>query len=387
MKILGWIKDFFGDQDIVYLNEKIAQESEKLAIEDFAIMTAINLIAGCISTCEFKTYANGKPVKSDEYYLWNIEPNKNQNSTEFILEIVSKLLYYNECLVVEHNGQLIIADNYYKEDLAIVESYFTNVSRGSFTFNKTFMISDVLYFKLNNKDVRRLLSRLMGGYTKLINMAVGKYKRSGGRKGIAKIDKTNSGDKKKQEKIDDLFQNRFKSYFDSENAVLHLPNGVDYEEKNGEGNKKSTSDMVDIQNLTRESFDRAAQAYKIPPALLKGDIADVEKITENLLTFGIDPVVKMIATEIVRKRYGKEAFKKGNYIFIDTTCIRHIDIFKIAEKIDKLISSGMYSVDGLLQKVGDVPIGEEWSGKHWITKNYADIETVEGGEKYDKNNI
>ena len=51
------------------------------------------------------------------------------------------------------------------------------------------------------------------------------------------------------------------------------------------------------------------------------------------------------------------------------------------KKIDKLISSGMYSVDDLLIKVGDLPKGTEWSEKHWITKNYQDINALEGGEQ------
>lgn len=382
MKFLDWIKDFFGvDQSTIYLNQQaIATQEIQLAIEAFAISSAINLTASAISKCEFKTYSNGKELKGDEYYLWNVEPNKNQNSSQFLQELVSKLLYNNECLVIEINGQLIVADSFYQNEYATLENTFVNVAKGTMNFNRTFRMSEVLYFKLGNDDVRILLSNLLKGYNNLLNMAIGKYKRSGGRKGIAKVNKTASGDPDFQKKVDDLFNNRFKSYFEAENAVIHLPNGIEYDEQNGEGNKKSTSEIVDISSITKEAFERVAQAFKIPPALLKGDIADIGKITENFLTFCIDPIVDMISEENNRKRFGKAAFLKGSYMKVDTTCIKHIDIFSIAQAFDKLVASGGYSIDELRIKAGDTPLNADWSRKHWMTKNYQDIESLKGGE-------
>lgn len=379
MKIVEFIRDFFGSKSEILLNEKLTDISTQIAVQEFAIETAINLISGCISKCEFQTFMNNKEIKADEYYLWNYEPNKNQNSTEFIQELVSKLLRNNECLIVESNGQLIIADSFNQTEYALVENIFEDVTRKDFTFKRKFRMSEVLYFKLNNKDIRILLRSLMDSYDNLLNLAVGKYKRSGGRKGVVKLDSILKGDETKKKEIEDLFTRKFKNYFEAENAIVDLPKGVEYEEKNGEGSKKSTSELVDIQNLIKEAFERAAQAFKIPPSLLRGDIADIEKITNNFLTFCIDPIVDMISEEINRKRYGKVFVLKGTCIKIDTTCIKHIDIFAIAEKIDKLISTGMYSVDELRKKVKDIALNEEWSGKHWITKNYSEITQIDSG--------
>lgn len=380
MKIVEFFRDVFGGKDTVTLTETASSTVTKLCVEQFAINAAINLISGCISKCEFKTYVGNKEIKQDEYYMWNIEPNKNQNSTEFIQEIIYKLLYNNECLIVEANNQLIIADSFYQREYALVENIFENVSRKDFTFNRTFKMSEVLYLKLNNKDMMVLLNNLMNGYNNLIDMAIGKYKRSGGRKGVVRLDRIMTGDDTQKKAVEELFSRKFKTYFEAENAIVDLPKNVEYEEKNGDGNKKSTSEIVDIQNLVKEAFERVAQALKIPPALLKGDIADIGKITDNFLTFCIDPLVDMVCEEINRKRYGKESYLKGSYLKIDTTCIKHKDIFDIAEKIDKLVASGMYSIDELREKVGDILINTEWSKKHWITKNYQDINNLEGGE-------
>lgn len=383
MKILDWFRNFFGDKEVVYLNEKIANLSTRIAIEEFAINIAINLIAGSISKCEFQTYLGGKKTKGDEYYLWNIEPNKNQNSTEFIQEIISKLLYENECLVIEHNGNLIIADTFNQKEYAVVENIFENITRKDFTFPRKYRMSEVLYFKYNNKNIKRLFSNLMSNYNDLLELAIKKYKRSGGRKGTVELETIMQGDETKKKQIEDMFLYKFKNYFEAENAVINIPKGVKYEEKNGEGSRKSTSDMVDIQNLIKEAFQRAAQAFKIPPALLMGDVAGIEGVTSNYLTFSIDPIVDLLSEEVNRKRYGKINYLKDSFLKIDTTCIKHIDIFSIAEKIDKLISSGMYSIDGLLEKVGDTPLDTEWSVKHWITKNYSEITKLdqEGGDK------
>ena len=96
--------------------EKYVDEEglSKLAMEEFTIHAAINLIANCISKCEFKTFAKGEEKEGEEHYVWNYEPNKNQNAGQFLQELVTKLLYNNECLVVESRGQLIIAESFGK---------------------------------------------------------------------------------------------------------------------------------------------------------------------------------------------------------------------------------------------------------------------------------
>lgn len=382
MSLIDFIRNMFApEQSTVYVTQRALESTEMhLAIEKFAIVSAVNLVASAISKCEFRTYLKNQEQRGDEYYLWNVEPNKNQNSSQFLQELITKLLYNNECLVFEFNGQLIIADSFYQNEFAVYENYFTNVTRGTMTFDRRFLMSEVLYFRLGNQDIRALLSRLIKGYNELLKLAIGKYKRSGGRKGIAKVGKAPSGDSDYQKRVDELFNTQFKTYFEAENAVVSLPNGVDYAEQKGEGDRKSTSDMVDIAAITKEAFERVAQAFKIPPPLLRGDIADIEKHTDNFLTFCIDPLCDMISEEANRKRYGRAAFLAGSYLDIDTTCIKHLDIFAVAASVDKLIACGMYDIDELRRKLRDNQLNTSWSAKHWMTKNYTDIAELKGGE-------
>lgn len=353
-----------------------------LVAEELTVHAAINLIANSISKCEFKTLSKGKEQQGEEYYVWNYEPNKNQNSSQFLQELVATLLYRNECLVVESMGQLIIAESFTKEEYALKETVFSNVYRKGLTFDRTFRMSEVLYFRLNNKNIRQLLTNLCNGYNTLLDEAVDKYEKAGGEKGTLHIDALATGAKyggrSFEEVYEDLMNNRFKRFFNSRSAVLPLFNGFTYTKQAAEQSKKSTSEMKDITDVLDEIVVTVARAFNIPPALLKGDVSDVEKVTQNFLAFCVDPICEMLQTEINRKRYGKRQVQQGCYLKIDTTTIMHVDVFAIAEKIDKLISSGMYCIDELRKKLGETELGTEESRKHWITKNYTDI--AKGGD-------
>ena len=59
--------------------------------------------------------------------------------------LVSHLIYDNECLVIMHNDQLYVADSFNKEEFALRENWYTNVTINDFTFTqKVFKESEVL---------------------------------------------------------------------------------------------------------------------------------------------------------------------------------------------------------------------------------------------------
>ena len=390
MGLWKWLEGkMLGGKSVEVTAETIEKyiEQERLSnlvAEELTIHAAINLIANSISKCEFRTLKNDKEYQGEEYYVWNYEPNKNQNSSQFLQELTATLLYRNECLVVENNGQLIIAESFTKEEYALKETVFSNVYRKGLTFNRDFRMSEVLYFRLNNKNIRQLLTNLCNGYNNLLEEAVDKYEKAGGEKGTLHIDAQAKGmkygNKSFEEVYEDLMNNRFKRFFNSRNAVLPLWNGFTYTKQAAEQSKKSTSEMKDITDVLDEIVVTVARAFNIPVALLKGDVSDVSKVTQNFLTFCVDPLCEMLQTEINRKRYGKYQVRRGCYVRINTTTIMHVDVFEIAEKIDKLISSGMYCIDDLRKKLGETELDTEESKTYWITKNYTSIESLKGGD-------
>lgn len=376
MKIIDWFGRIFAkSQKTVILSEYRNDLQNSIALESFALFTTIEMIASLIAKCEFKTYKNGKEFKGYEWYSLNVKPNKNQNSTAFWQEVVGKLLFYGEVLVISVNNQLIIADDFQKDEYAVKETEFTRVSRGDLTFNRKFKMSDVLYLRYSNNDVMSIINNIFGMYEKLIESASNKYIKAGGQKGILEISALAQGDKDFEKKYTKLMNEHFKSYFNANDAVLPLWEGMKFVPTTSDSAKKTTNEITDISKLVDDAMSRAAQAFKVPPALVRGDVAGIKDAVDMLLTVCIDPLADMIGEELTGKKFSSDEVISGQYIGVDTTCIKHIDIFDIAANADKLISSSMLSPDETRDKAGLNPTGEEWAQKHYMTKNYSNAES------------
>ena len=76
-------------------------------------------------------------------------------------DVYKRQLYdNNDALIVESNGELYVADDFTKnDDKLFLEHTFTNVKVDHMTFNKTFLMSDVFYFELNSKNIKKYLNR------------------------------------------------------------------------------------------------------------------------------------------------------------------------------------------------------------------------------------
>lgn len=389
MGLKVWIKKRFFSDDPEETEEAIDIEeyfslAAELYVRKLAFQSAVNLIANSISKCEFKTYLDNKPVKKEEYYLLNFEPNKNQNKTQFIHKLINKLYANNECLVIESNGQLLIADTFDKSEYVLFDCQFTDVTVDNFKFDKTFYADDVLYFKLNSKDIKKLINDMYKSYGKLIAYGQKSYNNSRGDKGILQVNAIAQGKPNFKETFDTLMNERFKKFFEADNAVLPLFDGYTY--KGLESKTYSNENSRDIKAMIDDVYDFTARVFVIPPALLRGDLANIENAVDNYLTFCIDPLAMLLEQEIVRKRTGFKGYSKGAYVKIDTKTIKHIDLLNISGPIDKLISSGAFCINDIRIAVGEEPIDEPWANQHFMTKNYETIEAqlkslLQGGEE------
>ena len=375
------------------------EEWNRLALYEFALHSGINIIANALSACEVRTFKNWEEVYNNQHYLWNYEPNMNMNASQFKQKLVWSLIYKNECLIIQtRKGDFLIADSYEHEQYALYQDTFRNVTVGMdngngisrpYTFQKSFKMEDVLYYRLSNRNITALMNQLMDDYERLLESAVQKFYKSGGERGTVTIDanastatygvKEDGTPRTFNDVYRDLLNNQFKEYFKSPNAVLPLFKGFDYQTKGGETSKKSTSEIKDVTDITDEIYERVANALQIPPALLKGDVADVTSLTKNLITFAIDPVAKMIETENNRKLYREEVLN-GNYQMIDTSRIIHMTAAELATASDKMISCGGWNIDDIRRKAGDAPLNTEWSKKHFLTKNYEELNDLESNK-------
>lgn len=393
-KLMGGKTYNVTSKDITEFIDK--HEWNRLALYDFALHSGINIIANALSACEVRTFEKWEEVQKDQYYKWNFEPNINMNAAQFKQKLVWSLIYKNECLVIQTaKGDFLIADSYEHDRYALYQDVFRNVTVCAddgngiyhpYTFNKTFRMEDVLFYRLSNRNIRALMDELIEDYSQLLKTAMQKFYKSGGERGVLNID-TNASTANYGVKSDgtprtfndvytELINKQFSTYFKSPNAVLPLFKGFGYETKGGEASKKSTSEIKDVTDITKEVYDRVGNALQIPPALLRGDVADVTAITKNLITFAIDPIASVIETENNRKLYQKEVLN-GTYQMVDTSTIMHMTAAELATASDKMISCGGWNIDEIRKKAGDAPLNTPWSKKHFITKNYDQMNELE----------
>lgn len=391
MKLIGYkpvsAKEIMEDQDV----QNAAYE---LYIRELAFWTCVNKIANAVSKCEFKTYYHNKESKGKEYYLWNYEPNQNQNAAGFIYKLIAQLYRKNECLVVEINHRMYVAESYIKEVYALRDHKFSGISFDGYTLQETLDMSDVMFFELNSTDMRKLMNGMYDSYSKLITYAQNAYQKSRGHKGILNIAGVAQEQDNFNETFEELMSTHFKNFFGKDNAVLPLFDGYNYQDISQNAKTYSTESTRDIKALADDIFEFTARAFSFPPSLAKGDVQDTTKATDELLTFAVDPLVKMIQQEINRKRNGKDGLKQGNYLKIDTLAVKHVDIFDIATPIDKLISSGAFTINDILQVIGKPKIDESWADQHFMTKNYSEIGAIlkgiteeNGGENSENNQL
>ncbi len=378
MRIIEWFGRIFSRSErSIILSEYKNELQNSIALEAFALVTTIEMIATLIAKCEFKVYENGKEKKGYEWYSLNVKPNKNQNSTAFWQEAISKLLFYREVLIISVNNQLIIADDFQKDEFGVKETVFSQVSRGDMTFNRSYKMSDVLYLRYSNSDVNNIIHSIFTMYENLISSASDKYVKAGGQKGILEVPAAVQGNKDFEMKYSELMNTYFKSYYNAKNAVLPLWYGMKYTPSTSDNVKKSTNEISDIAKLVDEALSRAAQAFKIPPSLIRGDVAGIGDAVDMMLTSCIDPLAYMVGEELTGKKFTSEEVINDCYVSADTTCIKHVDIFDIAANADKLISCGFMSPDEAREKAGIRPTGQVWAKKYYLTKNYTN---AEGGE-------
>lgn len=384
MNINDYFLKAFGKQSTINVKTKIEEEITEIFFKELATACAINMIASTIGKCEIRTFMDGVPQKQEEYYLLNYEPNPNENSSDFMQHFITNLLYENEALIIELNGNLYVADSFTRRKYAFYEDVFSNIVVQDITLQRYYSAKDVIYMQMNNINARQRLEGSYSSYGKTVAKAIRNTIQANGQKGILNIGAVVSSQPDFQEKLQELITDRFRPFYQAEKAVLPLQEGYTYTDVTGQ---RVLPTPADINERINYQFEMAGRTWNIPKALMLGDVSDVEKVTKNFLTFAIDPLAEKLGEEFTRKRYGGKQFKKGNYIDVNTNCIQHIDIFEQATNSDKLLSSGLYCIDELRTKLGDTSVNEDWSRKHYITKNYAEAEQMEhlgdlkGGEK------
>lgn len=381
MGFRDWLGDIFkrqkrGDHDQTSFDTLCIDLSEKILVRDLAINTAINLLGNAISLSEFNTYQEGNEDKSDIYYKLNVEPNPNYSASRFWKKFVYRLVYDGEVLIIKQRDDYYIADSFVKETRAFYTCKYRDVVVDDFSLRRSYDESDVLYFKLYERNIVNIVGALYDDYGKLVEYSKASYKKNNAKRGIVNIPTNYPQTEAAKEKLNKLLNEQIQKFYGAENgAVLPLTNGVTYEDISSDSYKNST-DSRDIRNLIDDIFDFTAIGFSIPPALLKGSANDLESTVDRFIKFGVEPFCEMIEDEINRKFYSKNSYLNNTYMAIDTSRLKTTNLTQLANVIDVLTRNGVNNIDENRKLLGMEPLRTEESQKRRITKNYEASEEI-----------
>ena len=357
--------------------QELWEAAEEYRLRELAFHVCVNMIANAVGKCEFLTFREGKPLREKEYWLWNVEPNVNQNSTAFLHKLIYQLYSQNEALVIatrHRSGEemLVVAEDFHQEhSYPQKQNEYTQVRVGEVTYQKTFRENEVLHFRLHHQNVRPVLDAMTGSFTRMLQLAEKNYRWGAGKHMKVHVSQTSQGDEDSQAQLREILEKQVKPFFNADSALLPEFDGYDYQ---GFPEKAAAPTTRDIRSLADDIFDFTARGLLIPPVLIFGDVAGTQDAMTRWLTTCIDPLCDQLQEEINRKRYGRELFSQGSYLQIDTTTILHFDMFQNAAAVEKLIGSGAFSIDDVLAAAGKPVIGEPWSKAHWLTLNISPME-------------
>lgn len=351
-------------------------DAAQLFFRELALHIAIGYIANTLSKCECKVFENNKETRNALYYALNIAPNPNMNSAQFWNRVVNSYYRNGEALVIQRGRRLYVADGFTMEERPLGYNLFKNVQVEGRTLSQTIRADDALYFRLDSIPVKRLIDGAAGAYTKLLTAAMEAYKRDKGRKYKLSMENIKAGDRAFNEEFEKVIKKQLEAFMNHDNAIYPEFKGYTLTDLSPNNSFHANATGEDIFSLRKEIFDITAQAFKIPPAMMYGNITSINDIMNVYLTICIDPLADMFSEELTRKTGDFSSWRNGDCVRVDTSCVRHLDILEVAPNAEKLVSSGVAQVDEVRERIGLPPYNDEFGRTRFITKNFQTAETA-----------
>lgn len=365
----------------------VAQNAaQQIYFKELGLEIAISYIANTISKCEFKVFEKGEEVKNELYYMLNVNPNPNQNSSQFLNALINRYFRTKQGALVfpdSKKNRLYVADGFSMEEKPFAENIFSSISIENETMKRKYKASEVFYFRLDDVRIKSLIDGAADQYVTVMQAAIDGFLRRNGKKYKLALENHKAGDAEFKRMYDEVIKKQLETFVTNPNSVYVQYKGTNLEEFD-KTNANTSGMSADIIAIRKEMFDMVAQAFKIPLSMMYGNITNINDMINMFLTFTIDPLADMISEEFTRKMYPYDDWKKGNYVKCDTSGISHVDILDVADKVDKAISSGVVCIDEMRKRLDMQELGTDFGKKHFVTKNYSSTE--DELSKNDENN-
>lgn len=366
--------------EIADLSELFNADGLEFQFRQAAFWGCVNLIANAIGKCEVREFRNNAAKKGPEWYLWNVQTNKNQSAAAFRHKMVSKAFAEGDALIVKepYGEGLVVADSFEIDEERPVTVY-RNITVGKRKIERL-PEAEVLYIRPNWKNVEPLIRKMGDSFLRMMSTAMNNYLFNNGQHWKVHVDQISDGDDDWRKNFAAIIDKQIRPFFESKDGILPELDGYTYTQVGG-GSGTVKSD--EVRSLAKAIWTETGRGFLIPTALTGGDQQDVTVAKKQLLEDVVDPFAGVWEQEINRKRFTMGEYLAGSYMKVDTSAIAHFDIFANAANVEKIIGSGVKSINELRALIGDAPIPEEWADKHFMTLNIgsAEKENEEGGNE------
>jgi len=352
---------------------------ERAYLKQLALEICINFIARTVAQSDFRIMQDKKRIRDDWDYLLNIRPNTDSSASDFWQDAVYKLIHEREVLiVVSDSNDLLIADSFIREERAVYPDTFKNVTVKEFKFMRTFSMDEVIYLTYNNEKLSRFMNGMFQDFTQLFSRMVETSMFANQVRATAGMDTTQKLDEENLGKLQSFIDRMFSAFRKNAFAIVPKLKGFEYDEITDGSNGGRSID--DITKVLDKAIDYVAELLGIPPAIVHGSLSDYETALKAYIKFTYNPLLKKISDELNAKLLEKKEYQSGKRIEVFGIQVKSVT--ENAEAVDKLVASGAYNRNEVREKFGDERVDDPELDKYVITKNY---QTVEGGEKNDKN--
>lgn len=364
--------------EIIELCSCLDADGLELQFREAAFWGCVNLIANAVGKCEVREFRGGRQQRGPEWYLWNVQPNRNQSASAFWHKLVAKAYSEGEALIVKepYGDGIVVADAFDIDDERPVYAY-KNIQVGKRKIERL-TEAEVLYIRPNWKNIEPLIRKMGDSFLKLMASSMQNYQFNSGQHWKVHVDQVLTADDEWRENFTKMMEKQIKPFLNSASAILPEMDGYTYTQVSGNSAGAVKSD--EIRNLIASIWAETSRAFLIPSALIAGNQQDTTVANRQFLTDVIDPLARMIEQEANRKRFTMQEYLAGDRLTVDTSAIVHFDVFSNAANVEKIIGSGLKSVNELRALIGDSPIDEEWADRHFMTKNIGTTTEAEGGE-------
>lgn len=363
-----WLPDFVAGDEL----------ATRSYLKIMAKNTVIDFVSRTMSTLEIKFKSTGMEELD---YILNVRPNSDMSASTFWQTFFFRLLDENEVLVILKDDQLLIADDYTREQKTTTDDCFSNVYVKEKVFTEKFYMSDVIYLKYNSKELDSFTKGLFNDYSELFGRILEISMRNNQIRGSVSIEATGAMNEEKgkdgktrSERLQEYVNKIYHAFSTKAVAIVPKVKGFDYEEYT---NKRGSSNqsLEELNKMKSSLIDDVANAIGVPTALIYGEKSELDSNIKAFRKLCIIPLMKKLQDELTAKVLTRQEYKNGERIKV--TKVLPVSILENATQIDKIVSSGTFLRDEVREETDydSLPDGE---GKKLImTKNYA---LVKGGE-------